>query len=160
MTYAYQSVADTHLPTHVPREPIKIIGGSGPDPLAREVGAAKVKDMQRDAVRRTLVPPEKELLVERERERDTPQQKSGTGLRSMLHKTGPSLQALKSRVDVDGGVGGDADDGRQPLVVLVPEDELFTVEAKREELKKSRFNRVEACCKVRKLWTRAVRGSS
>lgn len=139
-------IADTHGCTYHPREPVQITGGSGPDPLAREVGAAKVKDMHRDAVRQTFVPPEKELPVERERERLP--ENSSTGLQLKRDKAGSSWQAHTNGVGVD---GDDAvDDGQQPWVVLVAEDELFSIEAKREELKKSRFARVEACCKVRK----------
>lgn len=144
---SYYSVADARAcvcPACESREPVKITGGSGPDPLAREVGAAKVKDMHRDAVRRAFVPPEKELPVGRERLRlpDT----SSMGLQSKRDKAGSSRQTRKNGVEVDDD--DDADDGQQPWVVLVAEDQLFTIEAKREELKGSRFARVEACCKV------------
>lgn len=44
------------------REPVEIVGGGGADPLAREVGAAKARDRQREAVEKTLALPEKELI--------------------------------------------------------------------------------------------------
>lgn len=47
------------------REPVQISGGSGADPLAREISLAKVKDRQREAIKRTMVPPENELPMSR-----------------------------------------------------------------------------------------------
>ena len=47
------------------REPVQISGGSGADPLAREIGLAKIKDRQREAIKRTMVLPESELPVPR-----------------------------------------------------------------------------------------------
>lgn len=134
----------------LPREPVKITGGSGPDPLAREVGAAKAKDMQRDDVRRTMAPPAKELPVERQRGALPGQ--PGMGLQSRRDKARPSRRTRKVGAGDDGDDGddgGDANEGQQPWVVLVAEDALFTVEAKREELKRSRLALVEACGEVR-----------
>ncbi len=109
------------------REPVKITGGGGPDPLAREVRAAKAKDMRRDDVRRTLVPPEKELPMVK------------------------GSQTCDSGTKPDPVVMGDRDrqQQHQPWVVLVAEDQLFTIEAKREDLRKCRLTAIEACCAVR-----------
>lgn len=134
------------------REPVKIIGGSGPDPLTREVGAAKVKDMLRGDVRRTMVPPEKELPVKRERERQRLQEELSSGVQPKRDRAGLSRRTRTNGAEAehDGGDADDVEDGKQPLVVLVAEDGLFTVEAKREELKRSRLALVAACCKVRR----------
>lgn len=124
--------------------------------------------MQRDSVRRTMVPPQKELPLELGREHEheheheyegggLPEKSSKGSLQAKLSKTGSSWsrQSRNNHVAVD---GGDADEdgrderqgeGQQPLVVLVAEDQLFAVEAKREELKRSRVALVAACCKVR-----------
>ncbi|CAM9177058.1 unnamed protein product [Ectocarpus sp. 8 AP-2014] len=135
-----------------PREPVKITGGSGADPLAREVGAAKAKDVCREGVRRTCVLPEKELplinpppLPTNTSIAPTPAAaKAGTAFketRSGVRATGRSRSLESGTV---GGVEGD-DRGGQALVVLVPEEELFPVEVKREELRRSRCAIVEAC---------------
>lgn len=103
-----------------------------------------------------MAPPQKELPVQRERKRDGLPEKSSTGLQAKRDKAGPSWQTRKNGVAVGGDDadedGGGEGQGQQPLVVLVAEEELFTVEAKRGELKRSRFALVAACCKVRSGW--------
>ncbi|CAM9250306.1 unnamed protein product [Ectocarpus sp. 4 AP-2014] len=135
-----------------PREPVKITGGSGADPLAREVGAAKAKDVRREGVRRTCVLPEKELPLI-----NPPPLPTYTSIAPTTGtaKAGTAFKETRSVVGAAGRsrslettVGGVAGDGRvgQALVVLVPEEELFAVEVKREELRRSRCAIVEACC--------------
>lgn len=109
------------------REPVKITGGGGPDPLAREVSAAKAKDMRRDDVRNTLVPPEKEL-----------------GLQNGDSETKRDIAVDRDRQEQE--------QQQQPWVVLVAEDQLFSIESKREDLKRSRVTTMEACCTVRNMW--------
>lgn len=139
----------------VRREPVKITGGSGADPLAREVGAAKAKDVRREGVRRTCVLPEKELPLINQPPLPTytsiaptpATAKAGTAFKETRSGVGA---AGRSRSLESGTVGRVAGDGRggQALVVLVPEEELFAVEVKREELRRSRCAIVEACCQV------------
>ncbi|CAM9942898.1 unnamed protein product [Pylaiella littoralis] len=121
-----------------PREPVKIVGGSGPDPLAREVGAAKAKDMRRDDVRRTFVPPEKELPLARARLSE--ESDSNT---CQTAGEGGGSQNVENRT----GFCGFEHDRQQAWVVLVAEDQLVSIEAKREALRRSRCDVVEACCK-------------
>lgn len=126
-----------HLCARTHREPVKIVGGNGPDPLAREIGAAKVKDMRRDGVRRTLVPPEKELPLARTR---LSEESSTTALRV----GGDNSQSREDSMGL-----AIEDDCQQPWVVLVAEDQLVPVEAKREALRRKRYDVMAACCKVR-----------
>lgn len=53
------------------REPVQISGGSGADPLAREIGLAKVKDRQREDIKRMMVLPENELPASRPPDQST-----------------------------------------------------------------------------------------
>ncbi|CAM9558675.1 unnamed protein product, partial [Hapterophycus canaliculatus] len=127
-----------------PREAVVITGGSGPDPLAREVSAAKVKDMQRDRVRDTLVPPEKELPLTLAPGELSVEVRSSAALRRTAGEGGGRRSLLRSRRDrlIN-------NDREQPaaVVVLVAEDELFAVETKREELRGRRCAIVEICSK-------------
>ncbi|CAM9979561.1 unnamed protein product, partial [Ectocarpus fasciculatus] len=139
-----------------PRESVKITGGSGADPLAREVSAAKVKDVRREDVRRTCVLPEKELPLINPPPQPTNTPTAPTAPTPATVRAGTALNEARSGVGAagwsqslesgtDGGVAGD-DGGGQALVVLVPEEELFAVEVKREELRRRRCAIVEACC--------------
>ncbi|CAN0475481.1 unnamed protein product, partial [Ectocarpus sp. 12 AP-2014] len=136
-----------------PREPVKITGGSGADPLAREVGAAKAKDVRREGVRRTCVLPEKELplinpppLPTCTSIAPTPATaKADTAFKETRSGVGAAGRSRSLESGTVGGVAGDSRGG-QALVVLVPEEELFAVEVKREELRRSRCAIVEACC--------------
>ncbi|CAN0093950.1 unnamed protein product [Scytosiphon promiscuus] len=124
-----------------PREPVVITGGDGPDPLAREVSAAKVKDMERDGVQKTLVPPQKELPVTAVPGRLPEEFRSSITLHRAGGGGGGSRALLKSGLD---GIINDNHE-QATVVVLVPEDELFAVEVKREELKRRRCAIVETC---------------
>jgi len=84
--------------------------------------------MRRDDVRRTLVPPEKELPLP-----------LGRCSQTCDIGTKPDLVVDRDRQQQH----------QQPLVVLVAEDQLFTIEAKREVLRKNRLAAIEACCAVR-----------
>lgn len=140
------------------REPVRITGGGGPDPLARQVGAAKAKDITRESVRQTLVLPEKELPLapepfEFESSCTTALRSSSAEGKARSTITTRADENRASELDLDLDLEGKTGDRleerqRQPWVVLVAEDQLFSVEFKREELQRRRFALLESCFKV------------
>lgn len=59
--YSIQCFTSNNL---LPREPVRIIGGSGPDPLAEEIHAARVADGKRADIKRRCVLPEYDLAAQ------------------------------------------------------------------------------------------------
>lgn len=149
------------------REPVQIVGGSGPDPLAREVGEARATDRRRQDVKRALVLPEHELglptgslkLVDCEKSRAATVP-STTGAFS----TNQSSVVQHSTNQTSMNPGSTNGNTAEACAILVPEHELVAVEDKRNQLKKRRLCLLEACSKVihsgRGGATRALQGAT
>lgn len=73
--------------------------------------------------------------------------RAGTALKETRPGVGTAGRLRSLESGTVRGVDGD-DRGGQALVVLVPEEELFAIEVKREDLRRSRCAIVEACCQV------------
>ncbi|CAM9648104.1 unnamed protein product [Ascophyllum nodosum] len=110
-----------------PRKRVKIAGGDGTDLLAIASRMARAKDSQREALKKTLAPAENELPM-------LPRPSSDSGLHVELGQRLDNLSCVALAV-------------AKPLVVLLSEHQLFTVEEKREQLWRKRCDLLEACRK-------------